>query len=293
MPKSMTGYGRGEFADGRRAVAVEMKSVNHRYCEISVRLPRKYGFAEELLKSVAKEAVSRGKVEISASVDSMAEEDFRLSPDLAAAGQYVACLQELRGHFGLEGGVTLELLAGMPDVIRPLPEAGDEEGLLAALEAAMRGALAQFDAMREAEGEKLAEDMRGRARAVAGLADEIDRLAPEAARAWAGRLRERMAEFLGQQAAISEDRIALEAAIFADKANVTEEIVRLKSHVSQLEAMLSESGANGKKMDFLIQEMNREANTIGSKANDIGISSLMLEIKSEVEKIREQAQNIE
>ena len=294
MIKSMTGFGRGEYSDGKRSVTVEMRSVNHRYCDISVRLPRKYGFAEEFLRSAVKERLRRGRAEINVTVDSVAAEDYGIRLNLAAADQYFANLRTLMDHFGLKGDVNLELLAGMPDVISHLPGIENEDEILLSFGSAARGALEQFDQMRLAEGEKLAEDIISRARLISELASKIEALAPEAARAWAEKLRERITELAGRQAELPEDRIALEAAIFADKASVTEELVRLKSHVSQMERIIrDEEGANGKKLDFLTQELNREANTIGSKANDLRITSVMLEIKSEAEKIREQVQNIE
>jgi uncharacterized protein (TIGR00255 family) len=294
MIKSMTGFGRGEYSDGKRAVTVEIRSVNHRYCEISVRLPRRYGFAEDRVKAVAKEYIRRGKADISFSVDNITETDTRVQLNMAAAEQYVANLRELKQHFGLVGDVDLSLLAGMPDVMKQTPDVEDEADISAAFEAAARLALQRFDEMRITEGGKLAEDVRARAGLIAAYTGEVEGVAPDVARAYTEKLRERIGELIGGEVEIPEDRIVLEAAFFADKTNITEEIVRLRSHLAQLETILSEAGAaNGKKLDFLVQEINRETNTIASKANNVRITNCALDMKSETEKIREQIQNIE
>jgi uncharacterized protein (TIGR00255 family) len=294
MIKSMTGFGRGEHSDGKRTVTAEIRSVNHRYCEISVRLPRRYGFVEEHVKAIAKEEIRRGKADVSFSVENLTEDDMRIQLNLAAAKQYFSNLRELQKHFNVSGGVDLPLLAGMPDVMKQMPDIEDEEEIRVTFAIAFRHALRRFDAMRLTEGGKLSEDIRARAALIAGYADEIDAFAPDIVRAYADKLRERIRELIGNEIELPEERVALEAAIFADKANITEELVRLKSHLSQLEGILSENrSANGKKLDFLVQEFNREANTIGSKANDLRITKRVLDMKSEIEKIREQVQNIE
>jgi uncharacterized protein (TIGR00255 family) len=294
MIKSMTGFGRGEFSDEKRRVTAEARAVNHRYCEISVRIPRRYAFAEEALKAVARETARRGKLELSIAVDGLTEEDARIRLNLSAARQYFANLRELQKNFDVSGSLDLALLANMPDVMRQIPDVEDEEGILAACEAALRAAMKQFDGMRRAEGRRLAEDIAGRGRLLAAAVDEIERFAPDIARAWSDRFRERVRDLLDGEAEIPEERVALEAAIFADKINITEELVRLRSHLRQLESILAdEGGANGKKLDFLAQELNREANTIGAKANDLRVTARVLEMKSEIEKIREQVQNIE
>jgi uncharacterized protein (TIGR00255 family) len=294
MIKSMTGFGRGEYSDGKRAVTAEIKAVNHRFCEISVRLPKRYGFAEERVKAVVKEVVRRGKTEVFFSVDAITEDDARIQLNMAAAKQYFSNLRALQKHFDVGGDIDLALLAGMPDVMRQLPDTENEEDICAGLETALRLALLRFDEMRLTEGGRLAEDMRARGRLIAACAEEIEGFAPEVARAYADKLRERVRELIGGEIELPEERIAYEAAIFADKANITEELVRLKSHLRQLEGILAgEEGTVGKKLDFLAQEFNREANTIGAKANDIRITKQVIEMKSEIEKIREQVQNIE
>ncbi|MDR2356010.1 MAG: YicC family protein [Clostridiales Family XIII bacterium] len=294
MIKSMTGFGRGEHSDGKRIVTAEIKSVNHRYCEIFIKLPRRYGFAEERMKAVVKESLRRGKAELSFLVENITEDDARVQLNMAAAEQYFSNLRALQKHFDISGDIDLGLLAGMPDVMRQLPDIEDEEEIRASFEAALRQALLRFDAMRAAEGDKLAEDIRARGRLIAGCADEIADLVPEITRAYSEKLRERIRELIGGEIEIPGERIACESAIFADKADITEEIVRLRSHLLRLESILAEEGeANGKKLDFLAQEFNREVNTMGAKAGDLRITNRVLEMKSEIEKIREQIQNIE
>ncbi|MDR2296273.1 MAG: YicC family protein [Clostridiales Family XIII bacterium] len=294
MVKSMTGFGRGEYSDGKRSVTAEIKSVNHRYCEISVRLPKRYGFAEERMKAVVKESLRRGKAELSFLIDGITEADARIRLNMAAAEQYFSNLRALQERFGIGGGIDLGLLAGLPEVMKQMPDIEDEAEICATFEAALRRALLRFDAMRLCEGGKLAEDIRARGALIAARVEEIEDLAPEVVRAYSEKLRERIRELIGDEIELSEERMAHEAAFFADKANITEELVRLKSHLLQLESILSEEGAaNGKKLDFLAQEFNREANTIGAKAGDLRITNRVLAMKSEIEKIREQIQNIE
>jgi uncharacterized protein (TIGR00255 family) len=246
------------------------------------------------MRAVVKEKERRGKIEVSFLIDGIAEDDVRVLLNLAAAERYFSNLRALKERFGLAGDIDLGLLAGMPDVLKQTPETGDEDEIRATLEAALRLALLRFDEMRAVEGAGLAEDMLARAGLIAACADDIEGLAPDIARAYAEKLRERIRELVGGEVELPEERLAYEAAFFADKSNVTEELVRLKSHLRQLESILSEEGkAVGKKLDFLVQEFNREANTIGAKANDLRITNRVLEMKSEIEKIREQAQNIE
>jgi uncharacterized protein (TIGR00255 family) len=294
MVKSMTGFGRGEYSDGKRSVTAEIKSVNHRYCEISVKLPRRYAFVEEYAKAVAKEYIRRGKAEISFSVDHITETDARIHLNITAAEQYLANLRELKSHLELDGDIDLRLLASMPDIMKQTPDIENEKEISAAFETALRQALRRFDDMRLTEGAALSEDIRARAELIKGYAGEVESAASDISRAYSEKLRERIRELIAGEVEIPEERIAVEAAFFADKANITEELVRLGSHLVQLESILSEEkAANGKKLDFLVQEINRETNTIGAKANDIRITNCVLEMKSETEKIREQIQNIE
>ena len=297
MIRSMTGFGRGEYSDEISKVTVEIRSVNHRYLDIYVKMPRRYSFAEETIKSAIKERLHRGKVEESVSVDNIGKSDSDIRLDKELAARYYNVLSELRDSFdfGEESRVSLSLLSKMPDVIVTTPAAEDEEAMAKRLLGATANALDDFCSMREAEGEKLAADLSARADTIQEIRDRIEKRAPEIEKEYAAKFKARVEEILGGVYEVPAERIALEAAIFADKANITEELVRLGSHISQLRKFLQSDGreAIGKKIDFLIQEMNREANTIGSKSNDGEITSSMLELKAEIEKVREQVQNIE
>ncbi len=297
MIRSMTGFGRGEYADEVSKVTVEMRSVNHRYLDIFVKMPRKYAFAEEAVKAAAKERLHRGKVEINVTVDNIGQSDSDVVLDKELAAKYYAALTELSETFevGELTSPSLSLLAKMPDVIRTTAAEEDEDAVKARLLGAVSKALDDFCSMREAEGAKLAADLAARADVVSDIRSRIEVRAPEIEKEYAAKFKARVEEILDGVYAVPEERVALEAAIFADKANITEELVRLDSHVSQLRGFLAADGSEaiGKKIDFLIQEMNREANTIGSKSNDKEITSMMLDLKAEIEKIREQVQNIE
>ena len=297
MIRSMTGFGRGEYVDDVRKVTVEIKTVNHRYLDIYVKMSRKYSFAEDKIKARIKEGLGRGKAEVSVMVDNfgISDADVRLDKDLA--GKYTKALSELGSEFCSEeaSGITLSLLARMPDVINTTPAEEDEEEILKCLLDATDKAVRDITEMRETEGKKLADDLNARADIVADIRSRIETRAPEIEKEYAAKFKARVEELLDGVYEVPEERIALEAAVFADKANITEELVRLESHIGQLRTFLSGTGNEpiGKKMDFLIQEMNREANTIGSKSNDKEITSMMLDLKAEIEKIREQVQNIE
>jgi uncharacterized protein (TIGR00255 family) len=297
MIRSMTGFGRGEYADEISKVTVEIRSVNSRYLDMYVRMPRKYVFAEEAVKAAVKERVHRGKVEIGITVDNIGQSDSDVRLDAELAAKYYDALSTLLDSFdfGDESRVSLSLLSRMPDVIKTSAAEEDEDAVVSRLLAATDKALDEFCSMREAEGEKLAADLLARADTVEELRSAIEKRAPEIGREYAEKFRARVEELLDGVYEVPEERVALEAAIFADKANITEELVRLDSHVSQLRDFLRTEGnvSIGKKIDFLIQEMNREANTIGSKSNDKEITSMMLDLKAEIEKIREQVQNIE
>lgn len=294
MIKSMTGFGRGEYSDGKRAVTVEIKSVNHRYMDVNVKMPKRYSFAEESIKSIVKAKLKRGKAEVSVIVESLTEDDVIVKLSSSVAGQYIKNLRELKDTYSLEGSVDLKLIASMPDVLRAVPDVENEEAAEEVIKRAVFIAADNLDEMRKSEGSKLSEDLMMRGRLVRDIVKKIEKRAPVVSEEYTQRLRKRISELIGDSVQAAEERILMEAAIFADKANITEEIVRLDSHMAQLEKILSSGEAPvGKKLDFLVQEMNREANTIGSKANDMQITSLMLEAKSEIEKIREQVQNIE
>lgn len=294
MLKSMTGFGRGEYADEKRSVVVEIRALNHRYSDINIKMPRRYSFAEDPIKSLVKNVAPRGKIDVSIMVDSSSDEDTDVKLNLAVAKQYYNNLMMLKEELKIPGDISISLLGGMPDVMKAIPNVENEEAVLKSLSDPVILAVANLDKMRMVEGAKLAEDILFRCGLISELASKIEVFAPSVAKTYVLKMKERISELLDKSATIPEDRILLEAAVFADKANITEELVRLKSHVIQLKDIIEKSNQPvGKKLDFLVQEMNREANTIGSKANDIEITKYVLSLKSEIEKIREQVQNIE
>jgi len=294
MIKSMTGFGRSEYNDGKRNIIVEIKTVNHRYADISVRMPRRYSFVEDKVKNTIKEKIKRGKIDVSIMVENLTENDVNIKLNTMIAQQYYDNLKELQNQFELTGDITLQYLAGMPDVLKAVPDVDDEEEMTKCILQPVREAAANLESMRMVEGEKLAQDLIMRGGIIKGLVDQIEERAELVPKAYTEKLRERIQELIGNSVTVPEDRILVEAAIFADKCNITEELTRLNSHMDQMKSIIEKSSQpDGKKLDFLVQEMNREANTIGSKANDITVTNLMLQVKAEIEKIREQVQNIE
>ena len=294
MIKSMTGFGRSEYSAGKRHITEEIKAVNHRSSDISVKMPRRYGFAEDKVKNIVKSRLRRGKIDVSIMVENITENDINIKLNEPIARQYYENLKTLQSTFELCGDISLRLLATMPDVMKAIPDVDDEEEITGAILIPVEEAAANLENMRTIEGEKLAEDLLIKGENIKTLLDKIAERAPLVVVDYTAKLRERIAELLAGSAVVPEDRILTEAAIFADKCAIDEEITRLNSHLLQLKKIIgSDNEAEGKKLDFLVQEMNREANTIGSKANDITITNYMLEIKSEIEKIREQVQNIE
>ena len=303
MIKSMTGFGRGENSDEKRNVICEIRSVNHRYCDINVRMPRRYSFAEEKVKSLIKETVNRGKLDVSIVVENITENDVNIKLNTMVAKQYYESLRELKqeleamdkSHGVLDDDeITLEYIASLPDVLKIVPDVEDEEEVTKAILGAVEAAVKKLDEMRCLEGDKLAEDLLSRGRDIQSMVEEIEKVAPQVPKAYAEKLKARITELVGGAVEIPEERIVLEAAVFADKCSIAEELTRLHSHMDQMDVIIGETGQpDGKRLDFLVQEMNREANTIGSKANDLGVTEIMLKIKAEVEKIREQVQNVE
>lgn len=294
MVKSMTGFGRSEYSDGKRNITVEIRSVNHRYSDVSVKMPRRYSFAEDRIRKIVRSSVLRGKAEVFISVENTGEEDVSIILNTALAQQYLHSLRELQEISGAQGNISPEYLASLPDVMKSVPDTGKEDEITQALAEAAETAVLRHTQMRAAEGEKLVEDILKRASLIDELVNRVEERSPDVVREYAEKLRVRIAELTDGVLEGAEEKILLEAALFADKINVTEEVVRLRSHTGQLRKIIADSSQpQGKKLDFLVQEMNREANTIGSKANDLEITSCVLEIKSEIEKIREQVQNIE
>ena len=294
MIKSMTGFGRGEYTDGKRSIIAEIKSVNHRYSDITIKMPRRYTFAEDKIKNAVKDKILRGKVDVSIIVENITENDVNIKLNSMLAKQYYDNLTELRGEFDLSGDISLQFLASLPDVMKAIPDVEDEEEITKAILIPVAEAAANLEKMRAVEGEKLAEDLIAKGEHVKEILDKITERAPQVVTDYTAKLKDRIQELVGSSVQVPEDRILVEAAVFADKCAIDEEITRLNSHLVQLKNIIEKSSQpDGKKLDFLVQEMNREANTIGSKANDITITNYMLEIKSEIEKIREQVQNIE
>ncbi|MBQ1907159.1 MAG: YicC family protein [Firmicutes bacterium] len=294
MIKSMTGYGRGEHKGVERSFSVELRAVNHRYLETSVKLPRRFAFAEELIKKAVKERISRGKLDVFLNYIPGTESETGLKLDLGLARQYYEKLDELSKALPeLDRDQSVMAIASLPDVLVQIPSEDDQEKIGAEIREAVEAAIDSFDAMRAAEGARLLEDILMRAGIIEDTVLKIEEYAPSVEKQYYEKLAARLSELL-EGAEIPRERLLTEAAVFADKANITEEIVRLKSHAAQLRSMTADPKEPvGKKLDFLVQEMNREANTIGSKANDINITESVLVLKAEIEKIREQVQNIE
>lgn len=292
MISSMTGYGRAQEKIGPRDITVEIKSVNHRFFEFSARTPRNCGYLEEKLKSYLQSRISRGKVEVNVTLQ-MTEGDateVELNRDLA--GAYVQTLRQAGTALHLRDDLTLTSLTRFSDIfnIRRAPD--NEEEVWDAVRAVMDGALERFVAMRATEGKRLLEDMLFRLGEIEQFVGEVERRSPQTVAAYRERLTAKIQEVLADRQ-IDETRIITEAAIFADRVAVDEETVRLRSHISQFREILDNGGAVGRKLDFLVQELNREANTIGSKAQDASVARIVVDIKSNIEKIREQIQNLE
>lgn len=292
MIKSMTGYGKSEQTIDSLNVTVEIKSVNHRYFEFSARVPREYGFLEEKLKKYCNSLITRGKVECYVSVEDLEEREMEVNVNETLAAGYVKALKELSERFGLKDDISAVTLSRYPDVITLHKASEDEERIWNAVKTAAETAVSKFIEMRETEGSKLRGDILSRADYIIECVEFIEGRSPETVREYNEKLKQRMKELLGD-AAVDEQRLLNEAAIYADKIAVDEETVRLRSHISQLRDFMNSSEAIGRKLDFLVQEINREANTIGSKAQDVDIAKKVIAIKAEVEKIREQVQNIE
>ena len=288
----MTGYGRAEDTVAGCTITVELRSVNNRYLDCNVRMPRLYLFAEEAIKSRVQNTISRGKVDVFVTLDNTGAEQVKVSVNRPVADGYFAALKELAGTYELPQDISVSLLSRFPDVLLAEKTEEDLEGRAAAICAVLDRALADFDQMRTREGEKLYQDVLNRADTIEGLTARVEERSPGIVADYRARLTAKLNEVL-QNTQIDESRILTEAAIYADKVAVDEETVRLRSHLPQLRHMLEQGGAIGRKLDFLIQEFNREANTIGSKCSDIETAGYVVDIKAEIEKIREQIQNIE
>ena len=292
MVKSMTGDGRaGETVNGRE-FTVELRSVNNRYLDCTVKLPRALSFAEDAVKQAVKGAISRGKVDVFISVRSEGAEDVKITLNTAMVEGYLGAMHQMAKDYGIREDISVSLLSRMPDVFTVDKPEVDEEQLLADLLSVVNQALERFDAMRSAEGKALENDLRSRGQTILSLVEQVEAGSGQTVADYRTRLENKLKEVLANTA-IDESRILTEAAIFADKVAVDEETVRLRSHLDQMNNMLTTGGAIGRKLDFLLQEMNRESNTIGSKCSDVRLARIVVDIKAELEKIREQTQNIE
>ncbi len=292
MVKSMTGYGRAREMRNGRDITVEVRSVNNRYLDCTVKMPRAYIFAEDRMKARVQQAISRGKVDVFVTIDSSAADAAVVAVNEPLARGYYDALTRLKTMFDLSGDITPEVLAKFPDVLAVTKAEEDVEAIAADICAVLDDALAAYNAMRAVEGGKLAADVAGRITTIEAVVGKVEERSPQTVAAYRQRLEAKMQEVL-QSTTIDESRILTEAAIFADKIAVDEETVRLRSHIAQLQAMLVSGEPVGRKLDFLIQEVNRECNTIGSKCNDLTIAQDVVNMKAEVEKIREQVQNME
>ena len=292
MIKSMTGYGRAVETVNGREFTVELRSVNNRYLDCSVRLPRILSFGEDAVKQAVKNAISRGKVDVFISVRSEGGDEVQVTLNKAVLESYLDAMHQMVTEYGVADDISVSAVSRLPEVFSVDKPQVDEEQLLSDMMTVLKTALSGYDAMRITEGEALDRDLRSRGDTILGLVSQIEQGNAQTVIDYRTRLENKLKEVLANTA-IDESRILTEAAIFADKVAVDEETVRLRSHLQQMNDMLTAGGAVGRKLDFLLQEMNREANTIGSKCTDVNLARMVVEIKAELEKIREQTQNIE
>ena len=292
MIKSMTGFGRCEVAEHDRKFTVELKSVNHRYLDINIKMPKKLGFFESAIRSLLKEYMQRGKVDVFISYEDDTEENFALKYNKEIAAAYLTYLNQMADAFGLENDIRVSTLSRYPEVFTMEEQSVDEKELWTILEKALRGACVQFVDSRIAEGERLAADLIDKLNTMLGYVDFIEERSPIIIAEYRKRLEEKVLELFADRQ-IDENRIVTEVTIFADKICVDEEMVRLRSHVESTKSTLAEGGSIGRKLDFIAQEMNREANTILSKTTDLEVSDVGINLKTDIEKVREQIQNIE
>lgn len=288
----MTGFGRVEAATGAWQVTVEIKTVNHRYLDTAIKIPRNLAVLETDIRNSISEIIQRGRVEVYIGLTSVAERPYAYRVDWGLAQSYVDAAKKITESLGLESGLTAQYLLSLPDVLSIDEERADAKELWVSIRPVLQDALLQVETMRGVEGERLTQDIIFRLDKVAEALERINHRSPVVVQEYAARLRERMTQFI-QDGLLDPDRITAEAALYADKSNITEEVIRLHSHLTQTGNLLQESGPIGRKLDFMVQEMNREINTIGSKANDDVIAAEVIFCKSEIEKIREQAQNLE
>jgi len=293
MVFSMTGYGRSEKETELQKVLIEMKAVNHRYCDVVLKIPKKMAMFEDRIKKEVKKHINRGRVEIYMSFEEQKGDDFIVSPNFAVLDQYANALTSIKEHYDISRDFDLNLLTRFQDAFSIEYKQIDEDAIWTLVESAIKEALASLVEMRSIEGQKLLDDINMRIKLIKGIIIELENRSPEIVVLHKAKMKERITELLGDSIDLDEARLAQEVAYFADKTSITEELVRLDSHLDQLANIFNEKQSIGRKLDFLLQEINREINTIGSKSPDIDISNFVIELKSEFEKIREQIQNIE
>lgn len=294
MIKSMTGFGRCETVIDGREITVEIKSVNHRYFEFACRTPRSYGFLDDKLKNYVNSRVSRGKIDMFVSIGASDELPSEVTVNHQLLSGYLNAFKKISETYGVQSDVSVMALSKIPDILTVHKPAEDEEKITADVLQAAKTALDSFVAMREAEGEKMKADILSRANTIIEIVNEIEVRSPQTVAEYEARLLEKIKQTLSDcDINVDRQRVLTEVAVFADKVAVAEETVRLKSHFEQLSEFLNSDEPVGRKIDFIIQEMNREANTIGSKVQDAILAHKVVDIKSEIEKIREQVQNIE
>ena len=292
MIRSMTGFGRCEIQSGEKKFTVEMKGVNHRYLDVNIRMPKKLYFFETAIRSYLKKYIQRGKVDIFVTYEDLSEGQMSLKYNEALASEYLDYFRQMEEKFGLENDVRISALSRYPEVFTMEEQDVDEEEMWNGLREALDGACVQFVSARETEGEKLREDLIGKLDDMKAVVEKIEERSPQILSEYREKLEEKVKELLADTQ-IDESRIAAEVVLFADKICTDEEIVRLKSHIDHMKSTLQAGEGIGRKLDFIAQEMNREANTILSKANDLTVSNYGIDLKTEIEKVREQIQNIE
>ncbi len=291
MIKSMTGYGRGKLECEGREFTVEIKSINHRYNDTSIKMPRYLSFLEDKVRQYVTKSISRGKIEVYISVNNISAESKNVVIDKELAGEYVNAMRDMIALYGLKDDISASALMRLPDIIKN-EDIEDEEAYWEPLKNTLDIALKNIEEARENEGTRLKSDILERLNIISGYVDTVKEKSAGLLDEYKNKLTSRVNE-LNANGIVDENRIGIEVVLFADKSSICEEVTRLKSHIASLEKMLDVDGPIGKKIDFLVQEMNRETNTIGSKANSIGITNYVVEMKNEIENIREQVQNIE
>ena len=293
MAKSMTGFGMGEYKDDKYNISVECKTINHKYLDVNPRLPRKVSFLEDRLRQLVKDYISRGRVDMFIKFDTVSSSGAKLVYDEDLAKQYFEILKRIKDGFDLKQEINPVEISKFPEIVSVTEAEDDEEILWNALREASEKALMSLSNMRKEEGTKLEKDIIERSNLLEKYIDDAERFSDTVVEDYRSRLNQRIGEILENPALVDEARLAQEVAIYADKSSITEEIVRFRSHINQLRNTIVNDDSIGRKLDFLIQEMNREVNTIGSKSSAIDITNLVIQIKAELEKIREQVQNIE